>query len=240
MFRSFSGVAGFIAGQERQLILARARAAAVPAQQVDLGAKRLDILKAAIHGCEAHVADLIQMPQLLHDQLADGARGYLALAHPAQLVANPRHRRVDRLAADRALFQRLLHAGAQLALIERLAAAVALDHGRHHQFGRLEGCEAFRALEALASPPDLPSFVGQARIDDLGIRVSAKWTMHGAYLSRRGPSRAILRRAPGCRKQGTAGTAPRLRRARASAPTHRPCARARLRSSWPPAPLRPP
>ena len=82
------------------------------------------------------------------------------------------------LARHRPLLQRLVHAGAQLALVERLAAAVALDHQRHHQLGGLEGREALAALQALAAAADLPPLARQARVVHLGLVVAAEGTVH--------------------------------------------------------------
>src|ERR1700679_985384 len=151
--------------------------------------KCFDVLKAAVNRREAHVTHFIQVPPLLHDPLADGSRGYLAFAQAPQLVANPRDSGLDRLPADRALLQRLLHSRQELALIEGLAAAVALDHGRHQQLRGLEGGEAFGTGETFASSTNLPALTGQAGVDDLSLRMAAKWAIHGACLARR-------RRAP--------------------------------------------
>src|SRR6202042_1524670 len=99
--------------QQRQLIaalLARriARPAMMP-QAFDLLAEGFQVLKAAIHRSETHVGDFIEVPQLLHDKLAERARVHLALAERAQLVTNAAYGLVECLAADRALFQRLFH-----------------------------------------------------------------------------------------------------------------------------------
>ena len=77
-------------------------------QPLDFLAERLDVLEAAVHRGEAHVCHLVQVPQLLHDQLAHHARGNFALAEHAQLVADAPDGLLDRLEADRALLQRLV------------------------------------------------------------------------------------------------------------------------------------
>ena len=86
--------------------------------------------------------------------------------------------------AHRALLERLLHAGEQFVLFEGLAAAVALDHGRQQQLRGLEGREALGAFQAFAAPANLPPFAGETRVDDLSLRVAAKWAVHGTYLGR--------------------------------------------------------
>src|ERR1700752_1890762 len=116
------GAASVCAVRLRRSLCARAP------QPFDLLVKRLNVLEVTVHGGEAHVGDLVEMAQLLHDQLADGARRYLAIAEAAHAVHDAAYRLVDVFARHRALLQRLLHAGAQLHLIERLAAAITLDY----------------------------------------------------------------------------------------------------------------
>src|SRR5690606_40932634 len=64
-----------------------------------------------------------------------------ALASGTQAVLDMGDGRFQTLDTDRALFQRPLHAGTQLVLVERLAAAVLLDQPRHHQFSGFESGE---------------------------------------------------------------------------------------------------
>src|SRR5450755_1900038 len=102
----------------------------MPPQLFNLSAEGIHILEATVHRREADIAHLIQVPKLLHHHLADAARRNLALTQAAQLVTDTRGRSFDRLTRYRPLLERFLHSGEQLFLIERLAAAVALDDGR--------------------------------------------------------------------------------------------------------------
>src|SRR5882672_5915799 len=174
--------------QEGQLLVARLATPAVMAHALDLVAKRLDILEAPVHGCEAHEGNLVEMTQLLHHEIADRARVDFALAHASELVADALHRLLDGLARDRPLLERLQQARAQLRFIERFAAVVALDHLRHQELGRVKGREAFLAGEAFAAAADLPTFAGEARVGDLRVRVTAKWAMHACRRGLRGSS----------------------------------------------------
>jgi hypothetical protein len=70
----------------------------------------------------------------------------------------------------------------QLVLIEGFAAAIAFDDGGQQQLRRLEGREAFGTGQAFAAPADLPPFAREARVDDLSLRMTAKWAMHGRRL----------------------------------------------------------
>src|SRR5439155_1794726 len=202
--------------QQRQLIaiararrfaLARARLPAAAgrragaAQALDLLVKRLDVLELAVHGGEAHIGDLVEMAQLLHHQLTDRPRGYFPVAEAAHLVQHATEGLVDLRARHRALFQRLLHAGAQLRLVERLAPPIALDHHRHQQLGRFEGREALATLQALAAAADLPALAGEARVGHLGLDVAAEGTVHAAWFraqaTARRPGSARTARSPG-------------------------------------------
>src|SRR6185295_4120061 len=155
---------GFGTGPQRQL--AFRRLATAGAHAIDFFAERVDVLEAAVHRRESHVRDLVEIVQLLHRQLADQPRVHFALAERAQFVADVHDRGIERFARHRALLQRLEHAIAELAFVERLAAGVVLDDARHHQLGRLERRETLVALQALAAAADLLSFAGQARVDD--------------------------------------------------------------------------
>jgi len=122
----------------------------------------LDVLEVPVDGSEAHVGNFIEVPQLLHHQLADGAGRDFAVAEAAHAMHDTAHGLVDLLARHRALLERLLHAGTQFGLIERLASAITLDHERHEQLCRLEGRETLAALQALAAAADLPPLAGEA------------------------------------------------------------------------------
>ena len=128
---------------------------------------------------KAHVGNFVQMTQLLHHELADGARRHLALAEAAQLVNTRLDRCVD---AARALTGRFSSAFSMplrsLRSSNRFAAAIALDHQRHQQLGGLEGREALATAQTLAPAADLAALAGEARVRHLGLYVAAEGTMH--------------------------------------------------------------
>src|SRR5690606_4818399 len=112
--------------------------------------------------------------------VADHASGHFALTHGLESMPDALDAFLDVLALDRPFLQGPQHAAAQLPFVERLASIVALDDMRHHQLRRLEGREALAARLAFATSANLTTFPGQTRVDDLGVLVTAKGTMHGA------------------------------------------------------------
>src|SRR5215471_5459899 len=65
---------------------------------------RLEILglaKVAIDGGKTHIGDVVELAQMLHDDLADGLRRDVALAHALELAHDLRHHLVDALGLDR-------------------------------------------------------------------------------------------------------------------------------------------
>src|SRR5690606_17719730 len=156
-----------VAAQQRQLALARQ----VAFEPVELLAEIGDVLERAVHRGEAHEADVVELAQLGDHELADPARADLALGGHAELVHHRAHRRLDLLFGDRPLVQRAVETQPQLARIERLTPAVALDDGWQLELDGLEGGEALAAGLALAPPADGGTVLGRARVDDPGIDV---------------------------------------------------------------------
>src|SRR5690606_27758613 len=91
---------------------------------------------------------------------------------------------VHRVGGDRPLVQRQLQAGAQLALVELLAATVLLDDGRQLQLRRLESVEAFATCRAFAPPTHRRAVLAQPRVDDAGVLVLAEGAVHQAPAAR--------------------------------------------------------
>jgi hypothetical protein len=142
-------------GRQQRHLAGRRVAAPALVQLLELLAERVDVVESVVDGGVADVRDLVEVAELLHDDLADDARGDLALAQHAQAMADALDRGFDRLAADGTLLERLHDARAQLALVEGLASAVVLDDLRHDEFRRLEGREALAAGQAFAAAADL-------------------------------------------------------------------------------------
>src|SRR5690606_6389415 len=137
-----------------------------------------DVLKAPVDGGEAHVGDRIDLLELLHDPLAEAARGQLALAARDETMPNAPDHGLDRFRVDRPLLERPREPRAQLVLEERLAPPVGLDDLRQAQLRALEGREALAADLALAAPAHRIALFGEARVDHAGFVSRAEWAAH--------------------------------------------------------------
>src|SRR5690606_36517426 len=120
--------------------------------------------------------------------------GDLALGGHAQLVHHRAHRRLDLLLRDWALLQRADEALAQLARVELVAAAVALDDHRQLELDGLQRAEALAASLAFTPPADRRPVLAHARVDAPGIRVLAERAVHRLAVDRE--LRALLRDVP--------------------------------------------
>src|SRR6185436_8530214 len=132
---------------------------------------------------EADVGDLVELLPTVHHELADRARGNLALGvvlhHLLDLVADRR----ERLRRHRALLARPMQADHELLPVERLAPAVFLDHEVRDLLDPLVRGEPPSAREALAPPPDRIPRPRLARVHDLVLHVTAERAPHDAALS---------------------------------------------------------
>src|SRR3569623_33808 len=163
-------------GQQRHLLAIGERRRIL--QALDLFAKGVNVLKAAVHRGEPHISDLVEVAQLFHDPLAERARTDLARAARSQTMQQLRDALFETLDRDRSLFERAQHAAAQLVLVEGLAPAIALHDGRQRELRSLEGGETLGAAQAFAATAHGVAFAREPRVDDLGVLGTAKWTAH--------------------------------------------------------------
>src|SRR5690606_4781936 len=166
----------------------------------------------AVHRGEAYVADMVELAQFGHHELANPARGDLALGGHAQLVHDRAHRRLDLLLGHRTLLQRAVEALAQLARVEDFTPPVALHDRGQLQFDRLQGAEALAA--GLAFPPatDRRAILADPRVDDPGVGVLAEGAVHQSIRDR-GPG-------TGDRGKGMAGGRLAIDRELRALPSH--------------------
>jgi len=165
------------AGPERELILSFLARATVT-HAIDFFSEGVDVLEAAINGRKSHVRDFIEIMQLFHHELAHQSGGHFALTHGTQLVTDMHDRVIDRFACDRSLLERLQHAAAKFAFIERLTHVIAFDDARHDELSAFESRKPFVALQALAATPYLLALAREPRVDDFGLFEIAERTMH--------------------------------------------------------------
>lgn len=125
-----------------------------------------DILKLAIDGGVAHIGDLIELAQLLHDEEPNAAGGQLLEVKCLKLCRDVFDALLDSLSTDRALFACLEHALKDFVSFEKFTALVALDHVEGVVFDLLVGGKSIAALQALAPPSNRAPIFGEARVDD--------------------------------------------------------------------------
>src|SRR3569833_1980834 len=136
-------------GQQRHLLAIGERRRIL--QALDLFAKGVNVLKAAVHRGDTHISDLVEVAQLFHDPLAERARTDLALAARTQTMQQMRDALFETLDRDRALFERAQHAAAQLVLIKEHTPANTQHNGRQRELRGLEGGETLGAAQAFAA-----------------------------------------------------------------------------------------
>src|SRR5690606_2147408 len=141
------------------------------------------VLEAAIDRGEAHIADVVELAQLVHHEAADLDRRHLALATHAQLVHHRTYRGLDAFLGHRPLLQRAVEPRPQLARVKRLAATIALDDDRQLQLDGLQRTEALAACLAATAAADGRAVFGNARVDHAGVGVLAEGAVHWAKTS---------------------------------------------------------
>ena len=140
--------------------------------------KGIDILELAVDRGEADIGNLVERLEPLHDHLADLARRAFALEPVLQLLLDLVGNVLEIAESDGALFARLEHTVDKLVLVERLAAAVALDNNERQALHNLIRCEPALAGKAFPSPPNGRAFVRRTGVDDLAFRIAAKRASH--------------------------------------------------------------
>ncbi len=148
-------------------------------QLFELGFEFADVLEVAVDAGEADVGDGVDVLEALHDELADGAGGALALGR----VDDEGFGLVDDVlhlgGGDVALLAGVQQAGEDLLAVEFLAAAVLLDDHVGDFVDALVGGEALVAALALAAAADGVGFLAFAGVDDPVLGKSAIRAFHG-------------------------------------------------------------
>src|SRR5215203_112386 len=140
----------------------------------------VDVLEPAVHRGEAHVGDLVQLLEPLHDEGAD------LLGRDLPVLALVEHRfgliddRLQLLQGDRPLLARLEQAAEELLAAELLARAVVLDDHVGDILDLLVGGEAPAAAQALAAAADGRAVAALPRVDHPVAVFGAKGAPHRA------------------------------------------------------------
>jgi hypothetical protein len=137
----------------------------------------VDVLEVAVDRREAHECDLVELPQPLHEELADLIGRHLPVGALVHHGLDPVHHALEALHRDGALLAGLEETGQDLLAIEALATPVLLDDEVRDLVDTLVGGEALAAGEALATPADDLALLALARVDDLVLEVGAERTL---------------------------------------------------------------
>src|SRR5262245_8501863 len=163
---------GWWMGRGRDEGLSRIREAGPPRNRspswqhrLELAHELRDVLELPVHRREPHVGDVVEALQLAHDEVADRLRPHLAVVPPEEVALDLGDDVVDHLDGHGPLLAGHAQAGPDLLAVERLAAAVLLDHVEDAFLELLLRGEPALAGEALPATPDDAAVTGGARID---------------------------------------------------------------------------
>ena len=157
----------------------------------------------AIDRGEAHIGDVVERLQALHDQFADPVGRDVAVGLALELAHDAVDHALDPLGLDGALAQRDLDRAHQLVAVERRAPAVLLDHHQFAQLDALEGGEPPAAIGADPPAADRGGILGRPRVLHLRVETAAIGAPHreptplfepSSPLSRSGSAGSIRRR----------------------------------------------
>src|SRR5690606_1239257 len=131
----------------------------------------IDVGEVAVHGGEAHVGDLVEITQFVHDQLTELAAGNLALSHRQQATLDAVDGCLDGFGGDRTFAQGEGEAGGELVVVELAAVAIAFDDLRHLQIDAFVGREALVAGDTATTATYDVAFIVLPGIRHLGVGV---------------------------------------------------------------------
>src|SRR5512139_1543862 len=149
-------------------------------ERPDLLDELAHVLELPVHRGEPDVRHVVHREQLRHHPLPDPDRGDLLLRGRLELHLEGVDEMFDGGVADGALLARLEDAGEDLLPVERLAAAVPLDHQGELLLDPLVGGETALAGEAFPPSPDHVAVLTRPGVDHLVVVVAAPGAPHGA------------------------------------------------------------
>ncbi len=137
----------------------------------------IDILELPVHGCEADVGNLVELGERLHHIHPDGQRCHFLLVR-RPLLFQCREETINLFLRHRTLGAAEPDAAFQLATAVGLARAVTLHDNQVAELLPLERGEAVTALGALTPPPNRPTFLRDAGIDNGRVFMLAAGAVH--------------------------------------------------------------
>src|SRR3989339_624760 len=119
-------------------------------QPVQFLAKILHVLKRPVDRSESNVGDRIELPQMLHDNLADLAACHLTPTQTLDIAFDQAQQRTEPVSLAGSLLQGLSQSGFQLSAQVRFLTAIAFYYRKLEQFDSLNGRKTKIAFDALS------------------------------------------------------------------------------------------
>src|SRR5256884_5436000 len=154
-----------------------ARLLADPHEGRELVVERVDVLETRVDDLEAEIREGVALGKALEHHLADPSRGNLRGAALFDASLQVVDESIDVLAGERPR-RSLADRARELASVELLAAAVALQDLDPGGLASLEGGEPLLAAIADAASADGVAVIGLAGVDDAGVQVAAGGALH--------------------------------------------------------------
>jgi hypothetical protein len=137
----------------------------------------VEISQIEVDAGEADIRDAVQRQQAIHHHVADRFGGHFEPSLLDQLLLDVIYQPLDLANRQRAFVAGFADVAHQFLAIERLAAAISLDHQR--SMADLDPLHSVEAPLAFATPPPpLNALRGIACFEHMRIFRATKWTMH--------------------------------------------------------------
>ncbi len=151
-------------------------------EELQLAHEGFEILEFTINGCVADVCYVVESLELLHDEDADVARGYLAVQGILKLRFDLANESLDLLRCYGTFIAGFHNARKQLGAIKDLSCVILLDNDERDALNDLIGGETVLAGEAFAAAADAGALLRRAGINYSALGIAANRTFHGIIL----------------------------------------------------------
>src|SRR5579863_3698194 len=140
--------------------------------------KSLDVLEVTVNRSEAHISDLVQVAQAVHDLFSYFCSRYFPISAISQLGLDGIHYFGQFRHRHRPLFASLEEPGEHLLAIELFPPAIFFHYHVRNFIAPLIGGETAFAAQALAAPADHFALLALSGVDDAILLEAAEGTGH--------------------------------------------------------------